>query len=889
MNKETIKKPFWALDRKKTLKTLESSLKNGLTDASVQKRLQTFGKNTLKDEGGISKIALLLRQFKSPLIFILLIAGIVTLFLEVWIDAIVIFLAIIVNTLLGFYQENKAENSLEILKTYIQERARVIRDGREQEIDAKNIVPGDVIYIAYGTRIPADARLLSVQDFSVDEAILTGESLPISKNTKLMSSDATVTDKKNMVFGGTLGVSGYATAVVTGTGKNTEIGRIAELVSATKREKTPLQKAIWKLAWIIAGLIAFLVLGIFLLGVIRGEDLFQMFLVSVAIAVGAIPEALPVSLTAILAVGVVQLAKKKGVMRNLGAAETLGSTTVIITDKTGTLTQAKMQLVDILDIDDLIKNSKKKQSETLSSKIDEAHKSILKLAVLNTDAVIENPQDDYKDWRMTGNPLDINIVKASANLGIDINKLEKEENFQLILPFNSKNKFSVSLVEPSKTFCHPLVKNKRFLMVLGAPDILLSKSDLPKNEYNKLLNSINKISDDGRRVLAVAVKPITKHAKNVRKIKPEKLNNLSFLGLLLFYDPVREEVPEAIKKMESFGVKIVMATGDLKGTAVSLGRDLGWEINENEVLTGEDLAKLSDEELLKILYQIKVFARMSPEDKLRIGQLYQQKNEIVGMTGDGVNDAPSLKAVNIGIAVGSGSDVAKDVADLVLLNDNFQTIVSAIEEGKRMLVNIRKSFVYLMANCLDGVFLIGGSLLVGLAMPLTALQVLWVNFLTGSLPAISFAFDQDFDSKKRISKTKEKILNNEVKFLTIILGTLNSLLLLLLYMFLARTSLDEELVKTFIFTCLASYVLILAFALRSLKRPIFTYNIFSNKFLTIGVLIGVLFLVATIYVPFLQEVFNTVNLPLLWWGWAGLWSILNVFLVEITKWLFRKS
>lgn len=440
----------------------------------------------------------------------------------------------------------------------------------------------------------------------------------------------------------------------------------------------------------------------------------------------------------------------------------------------------------------------------------------------------------------------------------------------------------------SKTFTIKSAAREDFLAVLGAPDILLKQSDLKKEEYIKALETIEKLSEEGKRILGIAIKAVDKRLKNPTQVQAADIKNLQFLGILAFYDPVRPEIPNAIKQMEHYGIKVVMATGDLSGTARSIAKEIGWNISPGEILTGEGLEKLSDKELLENLDKIKIFARVTPEDKLRIGLLYKQKGEIVAMTGDGVNDAPSLKAVDIGVAVGSGSDVAKDVADLVLLNDNFNTIVAAIEEGKRILGNIRKSFVYLMSNSLDEVVLIGMSLLAGLPLPLTALQIIWVNFFTGSLPSLSFAFENSLDVTGRAEEDR-KILNAEVKFLTLVVGVFSSFLLFALYYGLFYFNVNEEIAKTFLFACFASYILFVAFSFRSLKKPLFSYTLFSNKFLTWSVAAGIALIGATIYVTPLQKIFKTVPLSPFWLLGLLAWIAINILLVEGAKWLYRKT
>lgn len=878
---QSIAKPFWSFETDKALLTLQTTV-GGLSDEIVASRLAQFGANQLQAPDRFIGLKIFLRQFKSPLIFILIIAGVATLYLREWTDASVIFLAIVVNTLLGFYQENRAEHAIEKLRSYIKERVRVIRNGQEIEIDAIHLVPGDIIHLSSGMRVPADARLIEATSLAVDEALLTGESLPVNKHLEVSSEGAGLPERKNMIFGGTLVVDGTGLAVVTATGLSTEIGKIAKLVAAPKREQAPLQKAVTKLAWLIAAALSFLVFGIFMLGVSRGIPLYEMFLISAAVAVGAIPEALPIALTVVLAVGVEQLAKRNGIVRNLAAAETLGSTTVIMVDKTGTLTEAQMKLVNVISVNDILAHDGISKHRT--KVLGHAERSLLAMAYFNTDVAINNPDANPEEWELSGKPLEVNIVRALVRNEILPEELTSSIESRLVLPFNSSNKFSVSRTTQLRGSSVFPKKYQQAWIALGAPDILLEKSNATKEETERIMRVIHKLSADGKRVLGVVAK---RRQQKETSITPAEVQKFDFLGLLCFFDPIRVGVREAIEKIEETGVRVVMATGDLPGTARSVASELGWKVNEGNILTSVDLHQLTDEELLTNIDNIKIYSRVTPEDKRRVGLLLKQRGEVVGMTGDGVNDAPSLKAVDIGIAVGSGSDVAKDVADIVLLDDNFLTIAAAIEEGRRTLSNIRKSFVYLMSNSLDSVIVVGGSLLVGLPLPLTGLQIIWVNFFTGSWPALSFAFDEFVDKKMINAQNARTIIDGEVKFLTLGVGVFTSGCIFLLYWLLTYWQYPEAEVRSFIFACFASYILFVAYSFRSLSRPIFSYPVFSNRYLNASVLFGSVLIGTTIYFPPLQAIFQTTSLSLWWILGLAAWVVFNVFIVEVVKAAFK--
>ncbi len=859
-NDNFLRQP-WSVEVADIFKGLKTG-QSGLKKKEIDERLSIYGKNTFKRHEKKSAISILLKQFASPLIFILIGAAVITFLLKEWIETFVIGMAVLINIGLGFYREYHAEHTLEKLSSFIKDRARVIRDGNEEEVDSEMLFPGDLIKLSYGNRVSADARLISLNNIHLDEAILTGESQPVKKSLDILSVSSSVVERTNIVHAGTLVVDGFGTAIVVATGDSTEIGKIAGLVSGTNRAKTPIQKGLEKLSWIIFAIVMVIVIGIFILGISRGEPLFEMLILAVAVSVGAVPEALPIALTVILSIGAERIAKKGGIARTLIAAETLGSTSIIMTDKTGTLTEANMQLVGVYTIDELENNTEPKKN-------DKSNHDLLRRALTNVDVLIENPNDDMSMWSFKGRPFEVNIVKTARDSGIDVSSLKGDNSSPIIIPFNSTHKFSVSHDGDTYT-------------VMGAPDILLALSKVNKEEFLEIESWIIKASNEGKRLIAIAT---MKSAPDILSIKDVK--NLSFLGILAFHDPIRANVPAAIKKIESLGIKIIMITGDLKGTAISVAEELGWKISEDQVITGHDIQSLSDEELLGIIPNKKIFARVTPEDKLRIGMLYRKLGEVVAMTGDGVNDAPALKAMDIGVALGSGSDVAKSAADLVLLDDNFETISMAIGEGRRILANIRKTFVYLMSNSLDSVFVISGSLIVGLALPLTALQILWVNLFTGSLPALAFAYDEDFDHKMSKKHTLKSIFTHEVNVLTFGIGVASSLLLFFMYFGLIRYGVELHLARSVFFVCFASYILVIAFSFRSLHKPLFSYPIFSNKRLNQSIIIAVVLLIATISIPTLRSVFNLVPIPFGWiWFILG-WLVVNILLVEGAKFLFR--
>ena len=874
LTEQDIAQPFWSLSIEESYNFLKTSF-DGLSEEEAAARLRFFGLNEIPEDKKLAKIILFFNQFKSPLIFILLIAAIVTAFLREWVETGVITAAILVNAWLGFYQENKAERVLQLLKSYILARTKIRRSGREYEIDSAKLVPGDIIRISQGDRISADGRILFANNFLVDESVLTGESLPVYKSIDNVVASATLGDRTNMVFSGTLATDGMAEILVISTGVNTEFGKIAKLVKTSAHEQTPLQRSMSRFVSKAGIILGIMVVGMFVFGLLRGHALFDMFLIAIAVAVSAIPEGLPIALTVILAVGVERLGSRKGVVRKLLAAETLGSTDIILTDKTGTLTQAKMELSDIVCFD----ASQKESRDTKNV--------ILQDALMNMDVLIENPESDFAEWKIVGKPIEIALVFGAAHRSLKINSIQKEYQRIDFVPFNSTNKFSVSLFKNN-------LETK--LAIVGAPEIILNFTNTSEILRNKILEEINRRALAGERVLGVISKEmpgghdkIISFQKRETKEWQHQFKNHQFKGLLAFRDPLRPTVKDAIFRIQQAGIRTIIVTGDHKGTAFSIAKELGLANEQEKVLTGDDIALLSNEELKGRIVHTNVFARVTPEQKLLLTNLCRETGAVVAVTGDGINDAPALAAADIGIAVGSGTDVAKNQADLIILDNNFETIVAAIEEGRTILDNIQKVVVYLISDSLDELLLIGGSLFAGIALPINALQILFVNFFSDSFPALAFAFEQGVDGLgKHPRKFDKNLLDKKMRFLIVGISATTSLFLFVLYYLLLMAQFDEAIVRTFIFASFSSYTLFLAFSLRSLNKSIVQYNPFANHYLTTGIVAGLLLTLCAIYVPWLNAILGTTPLPFLWLiGVLGI-GIFNIILAELIKLLFRK-
>lgn len=843
------------------LAVFETSV-HGLSDGEIKKRLELFGPNGITEQMRLSRLRLFLRQCKNPLVLILVGAGVITVLLQEWINAAVIGAAVLANTVLGFWQENKAENVVDLLRTYIRARVKVRRGGVEREIDAVDLVPGDIILLSPGDRVAADARLIHTNHLEVDEAVITGESMPEEKEDAVLLAATLLPERRSMVFGGTLVTQGIGEAVVVATGNDTEFGKIVGLLGKSTRETTPLERAVNAFAK-TASIILFCIVALFFsLGVWYGHNVYDMFLIAVAIAVSAVPEGLPVALTVILAVGVERLARRKGVVRKIIAAETLGSASIILTDKTGTLTQAKMEVADIMPYG--------------AGEDGNAKRELIKRALFNAQVIVEETNGNIAAWRFVGSPLESALVRFALQEHIvSAAEFRKQETLDRI-PFSSAYKFSAVRLEE---------KNAHIMLLFGAPEILLEFTDLGAAEKTAIEKEINRRARNGERVTGVAA----------REIKPEEdmhametLVHFIFKGLISFRDPLRPGVKGAIAAIARAGVKTVMVTGDHPATAEAVAREIGLVDGKGAVLTGDDLRYLTHEELRARAAETTVFARVTPEQKMMLVGLFQERGEVVAVTGDGVNDAPALSRADIGIALGAGTDVTKQSADMIILDNNFETIVRAIFEGRKIMGNIRKVIVYLFSNVFDELLLIGGSLLFGLALPLNALQILFVNFFSDSFPAIAFAFEEGVDGHDTPPHAPGKImLDRAMRIFIFVIGLGTSTLLFLIYGALLYFSYPLEIIRTFIFASFATYTLILAFSLRSLEKSILHYNPFSNVYLNAGVCIGILLTLIAIYIPFFQHIFHTVSLPLVWLAGVFLLGIVNIILIEIGKQILR--
>jgi len=864
---ETKKHLWHNLSQEKVAEILRTDLERGLTEKEVKRREKKFGLNKLPEEKPLSRTKVFLSQFKSPLIYILVIAGLVTLILWEWTDTIVIFAAVFLNTVVGYLQEQKASNALRALKKVLKPKAKVWREGREKVISQENLVPGDIVILKAGDKVPADGRIIESFNLKIDEASLTGEWLPAEKTPKILPKDTPLADRDNMVYMGGIVEDGEGKVIVTEIGEKTELGKIASLVREQKEEKTPYQKKLAHFSKIIAFFVGLTCFFIFFFGILEGGDFVEMFTTSVAIAVAAIPEGLPVAMTVILALGMQRILKRKGLVRKLVAAETLGSTSVIATDKTLTLTEGKMKVEKILARD---KNL------------------ALKIATLCNEAFVENPQDSEIYWKIRGRPTDRALLLAGKEAGFNKYELEKELPKIDEIPFDSQNKFIATLHQ---------TKDGKILFVSGAPEKIIELSKIDEKKRKKVNKELENLTAQGLRVVGVGYKKVKSQKSKVKnenqksKIKnlKDEIGDLTFVGFIGLKDPLRKEAKEAIQLCKKAGLRPIIVTGDHLLTAKAVAKELGLKTGKENLMEGKDLDKLSDEELAKKLEKINVFARVEPAHKMRIIEAWQEKNKIVAMTGDGINDAPALKKADIGVSLGSGTEVAKEVSDLILLDDNFSTIVGAVEEGRAILDNIRKVITYLLSDSFTEVILIGSAILAKVPLPVTAGQILWANLIEDSFPSIALSFEpKEKDLMKlKPSHSEVPLLTREMKVIIFIIGFFTDLILLgLFFWLLKRNPTNLAYVRTMIFAALSIDSLFYVFSCKSLRQNIWHINPFSNKLLVLAWLIGFLAILAALYLPIFQTLLKTVPLGIFDWFLLIILGLTELISIEGAKHYF---
>ncbi len=798
----------------------------GLSNEEVKKRQLQDGLNILPEKPPPSQFSLFVQQLRSPLIYVLGFAAFVTLIIGHYSDSLIIFLAVFINTILGFIQESKATNALLALKHYVTNKANVVREGKRSTINTSEIVSGDVVILDQGIKIPADGKITFANRLYIDEAVLTGESVPVNKV------------KDDSVFMGTTISSGQGVMIVETTGAFTKMGAIAKQIQE-QEEDSPLQcqlKIFSKQLVIIVGVLTAIV---FIIGILYRFNVTEIFVTSVALAVSSIPEGLLVSLTVVLAIGMQKIVKRRGLVRKLSAAETLGGVTVICVDKTGTLTQGKMEVVD-----------------HIGNEMELAQQVLL------------------------ANDLDDPVVISAFEWGRTIIKDFVSEHPRLdSIPFSPRERFFVSL--------HQWYKDNNVLFVNGAPELLLEWTTLSEKEKEDIVSTIDDLSKQGKRLIGLAKKEVSVEKKSIET--SDAKGNLTWVGILAFTDPVRSGVKEALDLAKTAGIKTTVITGDYPKTSEFVLSELGIPVDKEEIMTGDELEKLTVEELVQKVKSIRLFARTTPDQKLMIVEALKRNGEIVAMMGDGVNDAPALHKADIGIVVGEATDVAKESADLVLLDSNFSTIIGAIEEGRVMFENIRKIILYLMCDAFAEILVVVGGIVLGLPLPISAVQILWINLISDGFPNLTLTIDPKRTGimREKPRPSGERLVNRWMIALIGFVSLVAGLIALSSFVIVYKMSGDIIMARSVVFITLGLNSLAYVFSVRALLTPFWRNHLFENKWLIIAVLAGFSLQVLPFSTPTMMQFFGLSNLGLNYWLIAIGLSVLMFFIVETFKLVYR--
>lgn len=866
------------LRKEEVLRQLDTDEKQGLTEKEVKERKEKYGKNKLEEKKKESFIVKFIKQFNDFMIIILIIASIISAVVSKmqgendYVDSIIIIVIVVFNALMGVIQEAKAEKSIEALKQMTPQLAKTIRSGKTVEINAEELVKGDIIILDAGNFVPADCRILESHNLKIEESSLTGETQGAEKDADVLcSKNAPLGDMKNMAFMASIIVNGHGKAVVTDIGMNTKVGQIANMIIEDEAPQTPLQKKLGEVGKILGLACLAICVIIFVMGLIKHIEPVEMFMTSVGLAVAAIPEGLPAIVTIMLSIGVTKMAKKNSIIRKLPAVETLGSSSVICSDKTGTLTQNKMKVVDVRS---------------------QNRKFIIELATLCTDCDVNVENDVTK---VSGEPTEKAIVEEGINIGSVKNRLENFMPRVNEIPFDSNRKMMTTIHK---------IGNKYRVITKGAPDVLLQKctkqidtiSEMT-NQYNIKIRSLEnlKIQSDNRQMAQKALRVIAVAYKDL-DVLPSKIdsqsieNNLTFVGLIGMIDPPRKGVKEAVQVCKNSGIKTVMITGDHLETAKAIAKDLGILEQRDLAITGQELDKMTQNQLEKNIKKYSVFARVTPEHKVRIVKAWQRNGAVVAMTGDGVNDSPALKNADIGIAMGkNGTDVAKNAADIILTDDNFVTIVEAVKQGRNIYDNIKKAIHFLIATNIGEIVTIFMGLVLGLKSPLLAIQLLWINLVTDSLPAIALGLEKpekDIMQRKPVD-SKKGIFADGLWNKIIVEGIMIGVLTLVAFS-IGNKYYGLEVARTMAFLAIGFLELIHSFNVKN-ERSIFEAGLFENKYLVESLVLGIFVQAIVVVVPAFASVFEVVPLNLTQWIITVAISLLPVPIIELQKKLDFKN
>jgi Ca2+-transporting ATPase len=846
---------------------------NGLSSAETQKRLQQFGPNQLPLKAGDGPLKILFRQIHNPLIYVLLGSGLLAIVMGKGTDGLVVLGVVLVNALIGFVQEYRSGKELAALRNMVPDTTTVIRDGHAQTLDAALLVPGDIVRLASGDRVPADLRLIDARSLSIMEAALTGESLPSEKSTTPITTEAALGDRKNMAFSGTAIASGTALGVVVETGLRTELGKINQMLSETINPQTPLTRSIAQVAKGLTITILIVAAFLFALALLRGYPLIDAVLASITLAVAAIPEGIPAIITIALAIGVRRMAQRRAVIRHLPAVETLGSTTVICSDKTGTITKNEMTVVDALTLTHHARFSgagyapEGQMSVEGTDHIPDELTELLIAGVVCNDASLRCVDNS---WRIEGDPTEGALLTAARKAGMDIEALRAAHSRADVIPFESEHKFMATMHAHS---------DHATILLKGAPEVVAARCKLDTTTAAHVQRTIDSLASEGKRVLAFAQKQLP--ANKLSLSMDDATDGFRFLGLQAMIDPPREEVKAAIARCHAAGICVKMITGDHQATAAAIGRELKIATAEG-ALSGAQLDKMNDSELAHAASTVNIFARVAPEHKIKLVSILQQQGQVVAMTGDGVNDAPALKKADIGVAMGiTGTDVSKDAAAVVLTDDNFTTIVAAVEEGRRVYDNLIKSLAFaLPTNFGEALILLAAvaffPIINGVPLlPMTPVQILWINLVATVSLALPLAFEAKEQSimSRPPRKRDEPLMNRFILTRTLIVALIITVVALGLFLHVFNRQILSGIAQPIALAtaqtmAVTSIVFLQIFYLlncRSLRQSIFSIGLFSNKSVLWGILILLGLQITFVHIPAMNTLFGSAPLSLLGW------------------------
>lgn len=883
------------ISKSAAISAYKSDGENGLSEAEARRRINELGKNKLSEKKTKNILFRFFEQFTDFMIIILLAAAAISFLTalyekkyEDFLDPVIILVIIIINAITGVVQEYKAEKAINSLKNLSVSESIVVRNGKKIKILSENIVPGDLILLEAGDSVPADARIISSASLFADESSLTGESVPSEKNEdKIYEINTPVGDRKNMLYMSTLVTQGKCSAIVTETGMNTEVGKIAKLLTEDGESETPLQKKLSHTGKILAITALSICAFIFILGIIQKIPFLEMFMLSISLAVAAMPEGLPAIVTIVLAIGVQRMAKNKAVIRKLSAVETLGGATVICSDKTGTLTQNKMTVTNIYTSE-----GKEYGEKEMGKTIAEDLKNLLTLMTLcNNTAALKSG----KNIKYSGDPTETALVEAADKINVSKEDSDKFYRKAYEYPFDSGRKLMTTVHSGFGSGCRVITK--------GAPDILLAKcayykdgsgvKRLTEKKRSEFLSAVEKMSDMALRVLAAAYKDVESSTAFSRIAAKEIETDLIFCGFTGMIDPPRKEVIEAVRKCKTAGIRAVMITGDHIATAKTIAKQLGIYSDGDKIISGQELYEMSDEELAENIYSYSVFARVSPEHKVRIVKAFKSRGNIVAMTGDGVNDAPSLKAADIGCAMGkSGTDVARDSADMILLDDNFSTIVEAVKEGRNIYDNIKKAIHFLLSSNFGEIITILSVFLMRLPTPLLAIHLLWVNFVTDSLPALALSAEKPGDDIMRQppKNTSGSLFSGGLGVRIVLegfmIGSLTVLAYIIGYRFFDMEG-DPFIGRTMAFLTLSISQLVHAYNMRS-EKSLFKVGFFKNKRMNLAFIVCLFLQVSVVIIDPLANIFKTAELNVDQWLIVAALSLAPLAIIEMQKFVSRK-